>query len=118
MKRGKTLLALVLLFFGLLFFTEDIETSVVAFVFLVVIGAGVYVLVRYILPWLWEHVLKPVGRATWFILLLLLAALFYALVDLAYALRVPIEIQILVIVASALYGGYKWARSKTSDSGI
>lgn len=111
MKPRVILVILAVLFALLVCVTGRIEYAIQAFLGIVIIGALTYFLVRYFIPWLWQSVIKPLGKLAWFLLLITLAVAFTLIMTVGAELRVPPEIRILVAFGSAIVGGYKWARN-------
>ncbi len=80
------------------------------FEFLIVIGVS-YIIFRYIIPFIWNKLVVPLGKLAYFLILLLIGFTFYFIIFLADE-SIPQNVKILIGLITALIAGYKWAISK------
>jgi hypothetical protein len=71
----------------------------------------IYITIRYIIPFIWNNLLVPLGKIAYFIILVILAFAFYLAVGFGEE-AIPIEIKAVLIITTSIVAAVKWANSR------
>ena len=89
----------------------EVPDAIIGSAIFSLIGGSIYLVFRYVVPFLWQFVIMPLARVTIFVAILLFAAVFlYTLSPIGQA-TVDKTVQIFIGTVAALYGAYKWTKT-------
>ena len=78
---------------------------------MIVVGC-LYLLVKYIIPFIWYRILIPTGKAVYVALLFAGAMLLFIGFNIFMAVGIPQEVAIVVGVGTGGFAGWKWFQKK------
>lgn len=81
-------------------------------IILAVYGFGVYILAKYIIPYIWTNILKPIGKMAYIILIFGVGILFFVSLGVFQQEGLPEEVQVFIAVIVGISAGVKWAKKK------